>query len=209
MASRPVLYTMPQTRSGVALWMHAELGEPCEIRIVDLRSGAHKAPDYLAVNPMGKVPALVHDGVVVTESAAIIAYLADAYPAAGLAPAPGSLERGAYYRWMFFGPSVLEPMMLDKLGGVTRENTAAAGHGREEDVMTVLRQALQGRSYLVGDRFTAADIVVGGTLNFAMMFGAVPREAPFADYVEGLMARPAAQKAAQMAQDALAALDKA
>jgi glutathione S-transferase len=189
--SKPVLYYCPQTRAETAMWMNAELGDVCDVKIVDIRAGAHKKPDYLAANPMGKVPALTHNGVAVTESAAICAYLADIFPDKGLAPAIEDPRRGAYYRWMFFAPSVVEPMMLDKLGGVKRENPVSAGHGREEDVLGTLKGALSKTPFLLGDKPTAADVVMASTLHFAMMFGAVAKEEPFVSYAARMTARPA------------------
>ncbi|MEO1015581.1 MAG: glutathione S-transferase family protein [Pseudomonadota bacterium] len=195
--TEPVLFHCPQTRAGTTMWMNEELGAPCALEIVDIRAGAHKEPAFLARNPMGKVPALLDANVVVTESAAICAHLADKYPDAGLAPPIGSPNRGAYYRWMFFAPSVLEPMMLDKLGGVERENPGSAGHGRPEDVLAAVRGALDGGEYVVGDAFTAADLVLASALRFAMMFGAISKEEPFASYVERVTKRPAAERAAK------------
>ena len=189
--SKPVLYYCPQSRAETAFWMNEELGGVCDIKIVNIRAGDHKKPDYLAIKPMGKVPALVHDGVAVTESAAICASLAAAFADKGLAPKIGDAKRGAYLRWLFFAPSVVEPMMLDKLGGVKRENPVAAGHGREEDVLGTLKTALSKTPFLLGDKVTAADIVMGSTLNFAMMFCAIPKEEPFVSYAARMTARPA------------------
>ncbi len=193
--AKPVLYYCPQTRAETSLWINEELGGVCDIKLVNIRAGDHKKPDFLAINPMGKVPALVHDGVAVTESAAVCAYLADAFADKGLAPALSDPKRGAYYRWLFFAPSVVEPMMLDKLGGVKRENPVSAGHGREEDVLGTLKAALSEKPYLLGDKATAADIVLGSTLNFAMIFGAIEKQEPFVAYAERLTARPAFARA--------------
>lgn len=189
--ARPVLYHMPQTRSGTALWMDEELGGVCDIRLINLSNGDAKTPAFLAINPMGKLPTLTHDGVTVTESAAICAYLADLFAQKKLAPAPGSPARGAYYRWMFFAPSCIEPMMLDTLSKVTRENTAAIGHGDAKHVMAAIDQALSNGPYILGEQFSAADVVMGSTLNFATMFGAIPNEGKIKDYVARITARPA------------------
>ncbi|MEZ5892101.1 MAG: glutathione S-transferase family protein [Parvularculaceae bacterium] len=189
--AKPVLYYCPRTRADTAMWMNAELGEICDIKIVNLKTGAHKEPAYLAVNPMGKVPALTHDGAVVTEAAAICAHLADVAADKGFAPKPGDPQRGAYYRWLFFSPSVIEPMMLDKLGQVKRENTGAAGHGNPEDVLATINGALSKTPYLLGDKATAADIVLGSTLHFATMFGAIEKKGVIAEYVDRMIARPA------------------
>ena len=123
MNDRPLIYSTPNTRSGTVGFMDEELGGVCDFKLINIRAGAGRAPEFLALNPMGKVPTLSHRGVIVTETAAICAYLADAFPAAGLAPPTDDPRRGAYYRWMFFAPSCIEPMMLDRLGKVARENT--------------------------------------------------------------------------------------
>ncbi|MEL7491205.1 MAG: glutathione S-transferase family protein [Pseudomonadota bacterium] len=191
MTDAPTLYHCPQTRGGTTLWMNEELGAPCRVEIVDIRQGAQKKPDYLAINPMGKIPALVHGDTVVTEGAAICAYLADAYPEKGLAPAHDDPKRGAYFRWMFFAPSCIEPAMLDKFSGTVRENPGSAGHGAIDDVLTTIDHALATGPYLLGDRFSAADVIFGSTLNFAMMFGAFEKKPLYTEYVDRLMARPA------------------
>ncbi|HNR77508.1 MAG TPA: glutathione S-transferase family protein [Parvularculaceae bacterium] len=193
MSEKPVLYHMPQTRGGTTLWMNEELGGVCETKLVNLRKGEGRSPEFLKINPMGKLPALVHKGVAVTEAAAICAYLADLYPEKGLAPATNDPKRGAYYRWMFFAPSCIEPMMLDRLGKVTRENATAAGHGDYERVMASINQALSTGPWLLGEKFSAADVVMGSTLFFATMFGAIPKEGRVKDYVERVAARPAHQ----------------
>lgn len=192
---KPVLYYSPRTRAETAMWMNEELGGVCTVKIVNFRAGDHKKPAFLKINPMGKLPALIHDGVTVTESAAICAYLADAFPEKDLAPPAKDTKRGAYYRWMFFAPSVVEPMMLDRLGGLKRENFTAAGHGREEDVIASLKSAVTTSPYILGDKISAADIVMASTLNFAMMFGAIDRQEPFVSYVARMTERPAYAKA--------------
>lgn len=193
MSERPVLYHMPQTRGGTTLWMNEELGGACEIRLINLRKGEGRTPQFLRINPMGKLPALTHQGEIVTEAAAICAYLADLHPEKGLAPTTTDPKRGVYYRWMFFAPSCIEPMMLDRLGKVTRENATAAGHGDYERVMASIDQALSAGPWLLGARFSAADVVMGATLNFATMFGAIPKEGRIREYVERVAARPAFQ----------------
>lgn len=191
MTDKPVLYHMPQTRGGTTIWMNEELGGVCEIKLINLRKGEGRTPEFLKINPMGKLPALQHRGATVTEAAAICAYLADAFPEKNLAPPVSDPRRGIYYRWMFFAPSCIEPMMLDRLGKVARENTTAAGHGDYERVMASIDQALSAGSFLLGDKFSAADVVMGSTLNFATMFGAIPKEGRIKDYVERVTARPA------------------
>ena len=193
MTSTPVLYHCPQTRGGTTLWMNEELGAPCKVKLIDIRKAKHKSPDYLAINPMGKIPALVHDSVTTTEAAAICAYLADAFPESDLAPAMNDPKRGLYYRWMFFAPSCIEPAMLDKFSGSERQNPGSAGHGRVDDVLASIDHALENGPYLLGGQFSAADVVFGSTLNFAMMFGAFDKKPLYTEYVDRLMARAAAK----------------
>lgn len=193
MSDRPVLYHMPQTRGGTTLWMSEELGDVCTVKLVNLKKGEGRTQEFLNLNPMGKVPTLTHKGVIVTETAAICAYLADQFPEKGLAPAPDDPRRGVYYRWMFFAPSCIEPMMLDRLGKVARENAGAVGHGDYERVMASISQALANGPYLLGEKFSAADVVMGSTLNFATMFGAIPLEGAIKPYLERIKARPAFQ----------------
>lgn len=195
MTDRPLLYHCPQTRGAITNWMNEELGAPCEIKLINLRKGEQDDTDYLAINPMGKIPALRHHGIVVTEVAAICAYLADAYGDLGLAPAPGDPARGAYFRWMFFPPSCIEPAMLDSFVGTARENTSSAGHGAVEDVLRTIDHALDTGPYLLGDRFSAADIVFGSTLNFAVLFGAFTAKPSYTNYIDRLTARAAFQSA--------------
>ena len=193
MTAAPILYHCPQTRGGTTHWMNEELGAPCTVELIDIKKNAHKTPEYLAINPMGKIPALVHEGVAVTEVAAICAYLADAYAEKSLAPALNDPKRGAYYRWMFFAPSCIEPAMLDKFSSTTRENPGSVGHGLVTDVLGAIDKALENGPYLLGDQFSAADVVFGSTLNFAMMFGAFDKKPLYTEYTERLMARPAAK----------------
>ncbi|WP_428408365.1 glutathione S-transferase family protein [Hyphococcus sp.] len=192
--AKPVFYYCPRTRADTVMWMNEELGGVCDVKVVNLKSGEHKQPEFLKINPMGKVPALVHDGVNVTESAAICAYLADAFFDKGFAPPLNDPKRGAYFRWMFYAPSCIEPMMLDKLGGVKRENPMAAGYGTEADVLKSIDVALSAGPYILGDKVSAADIVMGSLLNFATMFGAIEKKGKIADYIDRMTARPACVK---------------
>jgi len=193
MSEKPVLYCAPHTRSATAMFMDEELGRVCDIKLLNLEEGEAQKPAFLEINPMAKVPTLVYRGVTVTEAAAICAFLADLHPEKALAPASKDPMRGAYYRWLFFAPSVIEPMMLDKLGGIERENAAAAGHGNYARVMKSIDQAFASGPWLLGETFSAADVVMGSTLNFAIMFSTIPNEGPIKDYVQRIRERPAFQ----------------
>ncbi|MEM8773014.1 MAG: glutathione S-transferase family protein [Pseudomonadota bacterium] len=191
MAGKPVLYHCPQTRGGTTHWMNEELGDVCEVRIIDFKKGEQQQTEFLKINPMGKIPTLVHDGVVVTEAAAICAYLADAFFEKGLAPAQNDPKRGAYFRWMFFAPSCIEPAMMDIFLKRKNENPQSVGWANAERVIETAKSALNDGDYILGDQFSAADVVFGSTLNFAMMFGAIEKQEPFTSYVDRLMSRPA------------------
>jgi len=199
MTEEIVFYHNPQSRSQMAHWMLEEAGAAYRIVPIDFAKGEHKTPSFLAINPMGKLPTIVHRGTVVTETAAIIAYIADAFPAARLAPPPGDPARGAYYRWLFFGAGCFEPALLDTM--MKRppvERKAAVGWGSYEEVLATLKSALSGGPYLLGETFSAADVYIGSEIRFAMMFGApgLKGEKVFEDYVARLSARPAAKRTA-------------
>lgn len=193
------LYTNPMSRGRTARWMLEETGQPYHTTVVDYGTSM-KAPAYLAINPMGKVPALRHGNTVVTETAAICAYLADAFPAANLAPPPGDRRRGPYYRWLFFAAGPLEAAWTNQaLGFVTPpERERMVGYGSFAAVLDVLESALGQGPYLAGDSFTAADLYVGAQLGFGLRFGMIDKRAAFVDYVGRLIARPAAQRAQQI-----------
>jgi glutathione S-transferase len=156
-----------------------------------------KAPEYLRVNPMGKVPALRHGDTVVTEAAAICCYLADAFPEAGLAPAPGDRLRGPYYRWMFFAAGPLEAAATNAALGVAvpAERKPMVGYGDLPAMLSILEDALAGHEYLVGDRFSAADVYAGSHIGWGMRFGTLEKRPALERYFERLTARPAAKRA--------------
>lgn len=192
-----VFYHNPRSRSQMVHWMLEEAAAPYRIVPIDFEKGEHKTPSFLAMNPMGKLPTIVHRGVVVTETAAIIAYIADAFPAAGLAPSVGDALRGAYYRWLFFGAGCFEPALLDRMMNRPEvERKSAVGWGSYDEVVAALEGALATGPWLLGDKFSAADVYVGSEICFAMMFGApgLKGEKVFDDYVARLSARPAAQR---------------
>jgi glutathione S-transferase len=191
------LYHVSPSRSSITLWMLEEVGAPYEIKLLKMSEGENLKPDYLAVNPMGKVPALKVDDVVITEVAAICTFLADEFPAAKLNVPVGTPRRGLYLKWLFFGPSVMEPAMMDRAYPRKEAPRASAVGWREFDtVLDIVAEALKPGPYLMGEQFTAADVVIGSGLRFGMMFKLIPERKEFAEYVARLNARPAAQRAA-------------
>jgi glutathione S-transferase len=194
------LYHAPRSRGLIARWMLEEVGEPYAVHPLNLQKGENRQAPYLAVNPMGKVPALDHDGVVVTEAAAICSYLADAFPKAGLAPPPGDRQRGPYLKWLFFGAGCLEPAVIDRLLKREPGSKGMMGYGDFDGLIEVLAKALERGPYLLGESFTAADVVIGSGLNWGLMTQAIPERPEFAGYRQRLSARPAWQRV--VAQDA-------
>lgn len=192
MASEIIFYTNPMSRGRTVRWMLEEIGEPYKTELLDYGT-TMKSPDYLAINPMGKVPALKHGDAVVTECAAICAYLADAFPQAGLAPPVNSAERAAYHRWMYFGAGPLEQAAINKALGVIvpPERQRMAGYGTIEHVVDTLDAHLQKAKYFTGDTFTAADVYTGGQIGWLTHFGIIEKRPSFTDYVERISARPA------------------
>jgi glutathione S-transferase len=205
--SNLTFYTNPMSRGRIIRWMLEEVGQPYETKILRWETGEAKAADYLAVNPMGKVPAIVHDGVVVTECAAICAYLADAFPQAGLAPPAHSRLRGPYYRWLFFGAGPIEQAVGAKAVNFepTVEQRSMLGFGCIEDVLGTVEAAVKGRTYLVGDDFTAADLYLASHLSWGMNFGTIEKRPAFETYIEPHLQRPAAQRADEIDNALIAA----
>ena len=199
-----VFYTNPQSRGRIARWMLEEVGAPYDTVLLGY-ADSMKAAEYLAINPMGKVPAIVHDGHVVTECAAICAYLADAFPDAGLAPPMA--ERAGYYRWLFFAAGPVEQAVIDRSRKieVTPEQGRMVGYGSYDTTVDALEAAVKGRSFIAGDRFSAADVYVGSHIAWGMMFGTLPKREAFESYLAGLTARPALQRAHQLDEQAAAA----
>jgi glutathione S-transferase len=189
-----VFYHNPQSRAAIAHWMLEEVGADYEIRHIDFQKGENRTPAFLAINPMGKIPTIVVDGTVITEAPAIIAWLADAYPAADLAPPVGSPERGTYYRWLFFGGSCIEPAMTDQMfKRPAPERSSALGWGSYDDVIRTVETALSPGPWLLGEKFSAADVYIGAQLSWAGQMGA-PRlkESRIIDaYVQRCRQRPA------------------
>ena len=193
------LYHASPSRSSIVHWMLEELGEPYKLEVLNLRAGDQRKPAYLAINPMGKVPTLKDGDVVVSEVAAICCYLADTYPKAKLAPPIGDKRRGDYLKWLFYGPSCLEPAMIDKALNRPPAPRTTAGWADYDTVIEVLRSAVGAREYLLGEQFTAADIIIGSGLRWGMLFKMFPDLPEFVTYVDRLKARPAMQR--QLAKD--------
>jgi glutathione S-transferase len=194
-----VFYTHPMSRGRIVRWMLEEVGAPYRTEIVGYGQTMKEAA-YRAINPLAKVPALTHRGVTVTETAAICAYLADAFPEAGLAPAPGDPERGAYYRWLFFAAGPVEAAVTNKALGVevSDEKRRMVGYGSMAEVLDALEGAVSGRDYLASGRFSAADLYLGAHLMWGMQFGGIERRPAYEAYVARLADRPAAIRAREI-----------
>jgi glutathione S-transferase len=205
MTDELIFYTNPMSRGRVVRWMLEEVGQPYRTELLDYGT-TMKAPAYLAINPMGKVPALRHGEMVMTEAAAICAYLADAFPAAGLAPRAGDWRRGPYYRWLFFGAGPVEAATTNKaMGFVLPEGRERmAGYGCMEDVLRVLEAAVGRSDYLLGDVFSAADVYLGSQIGWGMAFGTLEKRPAFERYWARINNRPAAVRARDI-DNALAA----
>ncbi len=192
--ARPLtLYYSPFTRAFRGLWMLEELDEPYALRLIDIRRGDQKSPEYLAINPAGKVPALRDGDCVVSESAAICAYLADRYPAARLAPAPDSPERAAYLTWLFYAAGNVEPAVMTHLNKWD-VNAFQASRGAYDTVVDNLAGAVRRGPYLLGEQFTAADVMLGSMVHFCVANKLFPARSEFTTYVERLESRPALQR---------------
>jgi glutathione S-transferase len=198
MADELVFYTNPMSRGRIVRWMLEELGQPYRTEVLDFP--AMKQPAYLAVNPMGKVPAIRHGDEVVTEAAAICTYLADAFPQAGLAPPPGSHQRAPYYRWLFFAAGPAEQAITAKSCSweVPTGRNFMVGFGSMEAVLDTLERFLEGRQHVAGDSFTAADLYLSAQLGWAMQVGAFEKRPAFQAYVQRHAGRPAALRAAEI-----------
>jgi glutathione S-transferase len=198
------LYTNPQSRGRIVHWMMEELGEPYDTVWLDYGTSM-KAPAYLTVNPMGKVPALRHDGAVVTEAAAICAYLADRFPEKKLMPPPGSPARADYFRWMFFAAGPLEQAVVARsLGWAVPEGRAAmVGFGSYSDTLNALENGLSKGPFVCGEQFTAADVYVGSSVAWGLQFGTIDKRPIFEAYAARLQARAALQRAGRINEERL------
>jgi glutathione S-transferase len=189
-----VLFHHPFSRAAGTVWQLEEVGVEHELRFVDILAGEQKSPEILAMNPMGKLPILKDGDVVVTEGAAIGMYLADRYAPGRLAPAIDDPARGTYLRWICFAPAVIEPAVIAKVGG-WEYKPSQAGWGVYDAVLDSMERALEGREYVLGDRFSMADVIFGGTLRYMMQFGTIEARPTFVAYAERLAARPALKRA--------------
>ncbi len=195
MTDRITFYHNPMSRGRIVHWMLEEVGAQYHTKVLSFEKKEHKSAEYLAVNPMGKVPAIVHRGTVVTEAGAICAYLADAFPSAGLAPALDDPARGTYYRWLFFAAGCVEPALVDKMferAAVDRPSTL--GYGSYADTLNALERALQPGPYILGERFSAADVYVGSEIVWGMLSKSLEPRPVFQQYVARFAERPAYQR---------------
>jgi len=190
MTSNLIFYTNPMSRGRIARWMLEETGADYETVILDYASSL-KGADYLAINPMGKVPAIVHNGQTITECAGICAYLADVFPDAGLGPLPH--EKPAYYRWLFFAAGPVEQGVTDKAMGFapSEQQTRMAGYGSYDLMVDVLEKAVSNTPYIAGDRFTAADVYIGSQISWGTQFGTLPQREAFTAYLGRVLDRDA------------------
>jgi glutathione S-transferase len=196
-------YMAPQTRAVTVHWMLEEAGAPYRMHVLELEKGEHKQPAFLAINPMGKVPTVVHQGTVITEVAAICLYLADAFREAGLAPPIGDPKRGTYLRWLMFVPGCVEPAMVDR--GLERPPgpPRSLGYGDFDTTVEVMAKALTPGPYLLGEQFSAADVVMGATVRWGMFIKLLPERPELLAYAGRLNERPALQRSVEQ-QAALA-----
>jgi glutathione S-transferase len=197
-------YHNPMSRGRIVHWMLEEANAPYEMKVVSFAKGEHKSPEFLAVNPMGKIPAIVHRGTVVTEAAAICAYLADAFPAAGLAPKLDDSKRGDYFRWLFFSAGCAEAAIVDRMfERPAPSRPAALGYGNYDDAINTLEKALTPGPFILGEKFSAADVYTGSAIGWGLMMKALEPRPAFTQYLGRLSARPAFQRVTAQ-NDALA-----
>lgn len=185
------LYHSPNTRSTGTLLLLEELGADYELHVVNMKAGEQRQASYLAVNPLGKVPAIRHDGVLVTEQAAITIFLGDLYPESGLAPAIDDPLRGPYLRWLVFHGSSFEPAIVDQAMKREPGLPAMSPYGAYETVIDAISTQLRAGPYLLGERFTAADVLWGMALAWTTMFKLVPPRPEIMAYVDRIKMRPA------------------
>ena len=199
------LYWAPHTRSFTAVWALEEIGQPYELELVDIRAGAQDKPAYRAINPMGKVPVLQDGDAIIAEQSAICAWLAERFPAAGLAPAAGSKARGDYLRWLFFAGSCIEPAYMQKASG-WETTKSQAGWGNYETVVDTLDGALKRGPWILGEQFSAADLVIGSAVFFGLKFKLLEARPSLEAYNARVTARPAFQRTQKIDEQGAAAM---
>ncbi len=192
-----IFFHAPQSRSGGVRVLFEELGVPFQLRVLNLRAGDSRRPEFLAVNPMGKVPAILHNGALVTEQSAIYLYLADQFPEAGLGPRIGDPLRGPFLRWLAFHGSTFEPAILDKALKREAPPRSTAGHGDYDTMIRVVTEQLRKGPWILGEAFSAADILWGSALHWTMMFGIVEADDTLSAYVARYRERPSVSRAQQ------------
>lgn len=189
------LHHAAPSRSSTVLWMLEEIGAPYELHVLNLKAGEQRGPGYLAINPMGKVPALEHNGALITEVGAVCLYLADAFPGAGLAPSIGDPLRGPYLRWMFFQGNAFEPAIIDRALKREPGPPSTLPYGDFETAISTVANALGNGPWFLGDRFSALDVYFGSAIRWTTEFGLLPLRPEFASLIERIKARPAFQRA--------------
>lgn len=207
-ADKLVFYHSPNTRSSATMILLDELGAPYELKVLDMKNGEQRASAYLAVNPMGKVPAIVHNGALVTESVAIFIHLADAYPAAGLAPRIGDANRGPYLRWMVYYAACFEPAVVDRAQKREQAPLGMSPYGDFDTMLKTLTDQLDRGPYILGDTFSAADVLWGTGLTWTTMFGIVPKLPAIEAYLARLATRPSLARVKAKDAELAAALAK-
>lgn len=208
MPGKLTLYTNPMSRGRIARWMLEEIGEPYDTVLLAYGEEGVSSPAYRAINPMGKVPAVTHGSRIVTECAAICAYLADAFPAARLAPAPS--DRADYYRWLFFAAGPLEAAVTNHAVGwdPDPDRSRMFGYGSYDRTLEALEGLLSGQPHVTGTEFTAADVYLGAAVSFGLMFGSIPRRPAFEGYSARVTSRPAYKRAAALDDAAMPAKER-
>jgi len=209
MSAELILYTNPMSRGRIARWMLEEVGHPYRVEILHYGT-TMRSPEFLEINPMGKVPTLRHGEAIVTEAAAICAYLAAAFPEAGLEVDRASPAYAAYLRWLFFAAGPVEAAVTAKALGLLAppEKRATVGYGDFDSVMDTLEHAVAGKEYIAGDRFSAADVYVGAHIGWGLQFGTIEPRPAFIAYRDRLEARPAAQRAKALDDEAMQRLQQ-
>ncbi|MCG6856467.1 MAG: glutathione S-transferase family protein [Salaquimonas sp.] len=197
------LYWAPQSRSVTSIWLLEEIGAPYERVLVDIRAGEQDTPEFRAINPMGKVPALTEGEAIVAEQGAICAWLGDRFPEAGLAPKIGDPLRATWLRWLFFAGNCIEPAYMQRFSGWDTVKARAAW-GNPETVFAALEKGLENGPWICGERFTTADIMIGGGVFFGLAFGMLDKRPVFAEYAERCAARPAFRRSREIEAEAVA-----